>query len=429
MTDPSPPTSAQSLVVATAGHVDHGKSSLVKALTGHDTDTLQEEIARGLTINLGYAYTRCEPPDSEPVWLGFVDVPGHRDFINNMLAGVSAVEGALLVVAVDDGIMPQTREHLDILDLLGIEKAVVALTKIDRGSDERSAEVSGAIRELLATTALADAPIVPVSSLDGRGIDNVRAALLALRSGPAHANVAQQQRFRFLVDRSFSVKGVGTVVTGTAVAGTVAVGDSVRHSGSGEVCRIRGIRLHDQALTTIGAGQRAALNVTLTPGSVGRGDWLGDPARQQGVSRFDGSLRLLAAGTALKSGVHYHLYIGASHRLAHLRVLAADADNDSLLRVSCDSPLFVHHGDRFIIRDPADRHTIAGGEVLDCLVPARRGSSPEHIRFLQAQTSPAVTCLQSLLRIPPGVVDMDAFARNRNLTSAAVAALLDELAQ
>jgi len=425
MNDPSPPTSAHSLIVATAGHVDHGKSSLVKALTGRDTDTLQEEIARGLTINLGYAYSRCERPGRAPLWLGFVDVPGHRDFINNMLAGVAAVEAALLVVAADDGIMPQTREHLDILNLLGIDRAVVALSKIDRCPDTRTQTVSGEIRALLAETALTNAPIVPVSSHDGSGIEALREALMALSADRDDPAPGSEQYFRFLVDRSFTVRGAGTVVTGTAVAGHAAVGDSLTHSDSGESCRIRGIRLHDQTLQSIQAGQRAALNVTLAQDAVGRGDWLSDAPRHRPAPRFDASLRLLQREMAPQSGTQYHLYVGATHRLARLRLLSRD--DCPLVQVNCDEPVHVFHGDRFIVRDPADQFTLAGGRVLDRLVPARRRASPERLQALAAQTESPVNCLRQLLRVPPGLIDLARFAVNRNLTEAALARVVDEL--
>src|SRR3954463_14633784 len=243
------------MIVGTAGHIDHGKTALIHALTGVDTDRLKEEKARGISIDLGFAYL---PADDGSI-LGFVDVPGHEKFVRNMLAGATGIDFVLLVVAANDGVMPQTIEHLAILDLLGITRGLVALTKSDLVSTERRAEVSAAIAAALAPTALAGTEIVAVSAVTGEGVDALREKLF--EAARRHGADPPAGRFRLAVDRSFTLKGGGTVVTGTVLSGAVAVDDLVTISPSGLAARVRSIHAQNQASPRGLAGQRCALNL------------------------------------------------------------------------------------------------------------------------------------------------------------------------
>lgn len=417
-------TAARSLVIATAGHVDHGKTSLVKRLTGTDTDTLAEERERGVSINLGFAYSRRQHPALGELIFGFVDVPGHVNFINNMIAGVGAVHYGLLVVAADDGIMPQTREHLAILEQLGIRRGLVALSKIDRVDADREAEVTAQIQALLADTALSGAAIVPLSSRTGAGIEDLEAALLALVDQDDHED-ADGGRPRFLIDRSFSVKGIGTVVTGTLLAGELLTSSSLLHAGSGKPVRVRGLRLHDESLERGIPGQRLALQVDLPVDSFARGDWLLDSALLHPVHRFDAQVRLMADDTILRSGSRYHLYLNASHRTVSLRQL--DDGHPELLQIKCDTPLFVCHGDRFVLRDPADTATLGGGRVLDCFVPRRQRSSPARLSHLEALTHSSDQAALALLEQNALGLDLNYLAVNNNLSDAALDRLTGHL--
>ncbi|MGB1141838.1 MAG: selenocysteine-specific translation elongation factor, partial [Halioglobus sp.] len=262
------------MIIATAGHVDHGKTSLVRQLTGVETDTLAEEKARGLSINLGYAY--LPRPDDSP--LGFIDVPGHQRFINTMISGISGIDLGLLVVAADDGVMPQTVEHVDVLDILGIDRLTVAINKSDKVDTERLARVEEEVVDLLAARRWTDTDIFRVSSLDGHGVP-------ALKTYLCEQSYKQQARriaggFRLSIDRCFTARGAGLVVTGTASMGEVAVGDTLVLLPSGREVRVRGLRAHDQAVDTASAGQRVALNLSgrIDAADIERGDWLVDPA-------------------------------------------------------------------------------------------------------------------------------------------------------
>ncbi|MCA1939314.1 MAG: selenocysteine-specific translation elongation factor, partial [Dechloromonas sp.] len=252
------------MIVGTAGHIDHGKTTLVKALTGVDCDRLKEEKARGITVDLGYAYTST---------LGFIDVPGHEKLVHNMLAGATGIDFALLVIAADDGPMPQTREHLEIVELLGIRRGAVALTKIDTVATERVAAAKAEIEALLAGTAFAGAPVFPVAAVSGAGIGELREHLETVAAG--HARREAGGGFRLAVDRCFTLTGAGTVVTGTAFAGCVRVGDQLLLSPSGKPVRVRSLRAQDAPAESGQAGQRIALALAgVDKGEVERGQWL-----------------------------------------------------------------------------------------------------------------------------------------------------------
>jgi selenocysteine-specific elongation factor len=387
------------VIIATAGHVDHGKTSLVKALTGVDADRLPEEKQRGMTIDLGFAYAGG---------LGFVDVPGHERFVHNMLAGVSGVDLALLVVAADDGPMPQTHEHLAILRLLGVPRMAVALTKIDRVPTERLAEVTVEIAALLP-----GAPVFPLSSVTGFGIDALKAFLeaqaAALVPRKAHGNL------RLCVDRCFTVAGAGLVVTGTAMSGEVAIGAEVRALLAGSRARVRGLHAHNAPAQRGRAGQRLALNLAGIDGKapIARGDWIVVGAVPAPVRRFDA--RLHAIDASLKHWTAVHLHLGAADVMGRIALL----DDGGLVQLHLERPVGALRGDRFIVRDASARRTLGGGTVIDVFPPARGRAKPERLEWLAAmELEDDDAALQALLERSPAGVDMARFAANRNLPAA-----------
>ncbi len=369
------------MIVGTAGHIDHGKTALVRALTGVDTDRLKEEKARGITIELGYAYQALEHGDV----LGFIDVPGHERLIHTMLAGAAGIDFALLVVAADDGIMPQTREHLSILHLLGVGLGAVALTKIDRVESPRIAIVEQHVRALLAPTVLAEAPIFPVSAPSGTGIASLRAHLHTIaRERPARAVAGE---VRLAVDRSFSLKGTGTVVTGTLFSGCVEVGTDLMLSPRGLRVRLRGLHVQDRPATRGVAGQRCALNLAgIDKDAIQRGDWIVTPRLHHPVERFDARLRLTPdAPAALRHWSPVHIHLGAAHGMARVALLEGEQlqpGGNALVQLVLDRPLGALHGDPFIIRDGEARHTLGGGRVLDIFAPARKRKTPQRLHEL-----------------------------------------------
>lgn len=400
------------MIVATAGHVDHGKTSLVKVLTGVDTDRLPEEKKRGLTIDLGFAYRDA---------IGFVDVPGHERFVHNMLCGVSGIDLALLVVAADDGPMPQTREHLAIVDLMGVPRGVVALTKIDRVPPERVQAVAAEIAALLEATALAGSPIYPVSSVNGAGMDAIQSFLAG-----AARDIGERKaggNFRLSVDRCFTVAGAGLVVTGTAMAGEVAVGDEVRALLCGESARVRSIHAQNAASGRGRAGQRLALNLAGLEGKVAiqRGDWIVMGAVPPPVPRIDARLRNVTEHSfAHWTPVHVHL--GAADVTGRVAVLQGGSiapGESALVQLVLDRPIGALHGDRFIVRDQSARRTLGGGAVVDVYPPPRGRAKPDRLAWLSAmEPDDDAAVLQALLAQSPAGIDMARFAANRNLPAA-----------
>jgi selenocysteine-specific elongation factor len=373
------------MIVGTAGHIDHGKTTLTRALTGVDTDRLKEEKARGISIELGYAYL----PSEDGRVLGVIDVPGHEKFIRTMAAGVTGIDVALLVVAADDGIMPQTLEHLAILDLLGVRQGVVALTKTDRADSARIEQVEGEIGALLAATPFAGAPVFRTAATAPG--DPGTAALLAHLQGIDAALPARDEArlFRLGVDRVFTLSGQGTVVTGTALAGSVAVGDTVTLAPGGRLARVRAIHAQNRAAERGTAGQRLALNLAgVAKEDIERGSWVVDPRMAACSERIDAELTLLAdAGAALKSWTPLHVHLGAAHRTAHVVPL----DEDTLqpgrrgrVQIVFDEPLHAVPGDRFVIRNAGATQTIGGGLVLDPFGAPRRRRSPARLAWLDA---------------------------------------------
>ena len=387
------------MIVATAGHVDHGKTSLVKALTGVDADRLPEEKRRGMTIDLGFAYQGD---------IGFVDVPGHERFVHNMLAGVSGIDLALLVVAADDGPMPQTHEHLAILRLLGVPRIVVALTKIDRVPPERVAEVQASLATLLPA-----APLFLVSSVTGHGV----AALSQFLEEAARTLAPRKAKgnFRLSVDRCFIVAGAGLVVTGTAMSGEIKVGDDVRSLIAGTGARVRGIHAHSAPAQCGRAGQRLALNLAGFEGKapIVRGDWIVAGPAPDPVRRFDA--RLHGIDPSLKHWSAVHLHLGAADVLGRVAFL----DGNGLVQLHLDRPVGTVCGDRFIVRDASARRTLGGGMVIDVFPPARGRGKPERLAWLAAmEIEDHDAALAALLERSPTGVDLARFAANRNLPAA-----------
>ncbi|MDP6652360.1 MAG: selenocysteine-specific translation elongation factor [Gammaproteobacteria bacterium] len=420
--------SEKSLIVATAGHVDHGKTALIRHITGTDTDTLSEEKARGFSINLGYAYyhfSNSVNGQSFNNTIGFVDVPGHSDFINNMLAGVGTVDYALLVVAADDGIMPQTREHLAILDLLGISSGVVALSKVDKCDESRIQFVSKEITALLASTSLRDAPIFQISNISGQGIEELTCHLQnVINSRDGTKLHSPDHNARLLIDRSFTVKGIGTVITGSVRAGNIKVGDSVLHTGSGQETKIRGLRQDNKDIERVDSGQRTAANIGINVDAIKRGDWLIQPELYMPIQRFDACIKLIEPEFTLLNSAQYHLHLGAAHHIVTVRCIDEQAQ---LFQVASHEPMIANFGDRFILRDPASQHTIGGGNVLDIFVPRRKRTSETRIKVLYALNNKSLEALSALLQLSPQGIDLDQFVVCRNISQCALQELLDSL--
>ena len=417
------------MLIATAGHVDHGKTVLVKALTGVDTDRLPEEKARGLSIDLGFAYhTR---PDGAV--LGFVDVPGHERFIRNMLAGVAAIDHALLIVAADDGPMPQTREHLAILDLLGVNGGAVVVTKIDLVDDPQAAAVAGRVEKLVEGTGLEGAPVFPVSAVSGEGMKALREHLTELAAERRTARIRTGARFRLAVDRCFTVRGAGVVVTGAVFSGEVAVGDRLVLAPAGIGVRVRRIHAQSRPAARGTLGERCAINLAgaeLGRTDVRRGDWLtGEPA--PAVShRFDAELRVLASEERpLAHWTPVHVHAGAASltgRVAVLEGRTVAPGSHGLVQVVVDQPFVGVRGDRFILRDQSARRTLAGGAVLDPAGAVRGRARPERIAALRAVAArDPDRALAALLATSVNGVDLDHFADAWNLRPVEAEALYE----
>jgi selenocysteine-specific elongation factor len=391
-------SAARHFILATAGHVDHGKSALIKALTGTDPDRLPEEQLRGITIDLGFAHLelpdRANPLSS--VVLGIVDVPGHEDFVKNMVAGVGSIDLALLVVAADDGWMPQTEEHLQILTYLGVSRAVVALTKIDLIQDESSAVAE--ISERLRDTPFAGAPIVPTSVVSGRGLDDLKAALeRALAGVSPQADIGKP---RLSVDRVFKLQGIGTVVTGTLNGGTLRRGQTVVIQPSGKTARIRNIQSHGRDVEASGPGSRTALNLSLDAvEDIHRGDVItlndfGGPSSVLDV-RIEISPR---ATHTVKDGVRVHAHHGSGNvaaRVAFHERRTLTAGEHAIAQLRLEAPAFVFASDHFIIRDWAERNTLGGAITLDPDGNRKLFRRESRVQFLNARDrSPSdVSCL------------------------------------
>jgi selenocysteine-specific elongation factor len=392
-----------SYVVGTAGHIDHGKSTLIRALTGIDPDRLAEEKRRGMTIDLGFAYLTL--PSGRLV--GVVDVPGHARFIRNMLAGVHGLDAVLLVVAADEGVMPQTREHLEIVDLLEIGRGLVALTKVDLVEPDWLELVTAEVRETLAGTSLREAGIVPVSGVTGAGLDELRARLDGLLDGtPAREDVG---RPRLPVDRVFTISGFGTVVTGTLVDGRLGTGEELELQPSGRRVRVRGLEQHGRRVEVAEPGSRAAANLGgVEKTEVERGEVLARPGSLAATNRIDASVRVLAdAPRSLRHGAELLLHSGTAEVSCRAIVLGGDEirpGGRGWIQLYLRQPLAAAAGDRFVLRQPSPAATIAGGVFAD-VAPRRHHRFDEQVTESLARRAAGDVLQEELGKYPRGITE------------------------
>jgi selenocysteine-specific elongation factor len=411
------------MIVGTAGHIDHGKTALVKALTGVDADRLKEEKARGITIDLGYAYSDL----GDGRQLGFVDVPGHERFVHNMLAGATGIDAALMVVSAAEGIKPQTVEHLQIVDLLGLDRGIVALTKADLANDDQLLERMAEIETLLASTSLEGAEIVPVSSITGQGIVELKAKLLTL--GESRRGVTGFARLA--VDRCFVLAGAGVVVTGTVHAGQISVDDHVLLTPSGLEARVRSLHAQNRAAERGHAGERCALNLSgprLSKEAVRRGDWVVSPELHSPTDRPDVRLKLLASEEQpLKHWAPVHVHLGSAHAMGRVALLEADKLEPGatmLAQLVLEEKVGALAGDRIVLRDPSASRTIAGATVIDPFGLPRNRRTPRRLAELTALGEGDLEVLPKFLRLEAGFVELARFGLARNLRPAEVDELL-----
>ena len=400
------------MIIATAGHVDHGKTTLLQAITGVNADRLPEEKKRGMTIDLGYAYW----PQPDGRVLGFIDVPGHEKFLSNMLAGVGGIDHALLVVACDDGVMAQTREHLAILQLTGNPQLTVALTKADRVDDARRDEVREQVQGVLREYGFADAPLFVTVATEGRGIDALRDHLQQLPSRQR----ASHHRFRLAIDRAFTVKGAGLVVTGTALSGEVNVGDTLWLTGVNKPMRVRGLHAQNQPVEHAHAGQRIALNIAgdAEKDRLNRGDWLLSAAPPEPSERVIVSLHSF---TPLTQWQPLHIHHAASHITGRVSLL-----ENNLAELVLDSPLWLADNDRLVLRDISARETLAGARVVT-LDPPRRGKRKrEYLQWLAALEQADDDKAALLTHLERGAVNLSDFAWARQLSGEGLGELTQE---
>lgn len=403
------------MIVGTAGHIDHGKTTLVRALTGVDTDRLKEEKARGISIELGYAYLPLE----NGLTLGFVDVPGHERLVHTMAAGASGIDFGLLVVAADDGVMPQTLEHLAILSLLGVRQGAVALSKIDRADAARRQQVRQEIAAAVGDSFLAGAPVFEVNAT-GENTVGVAALLQHLRN--AAASSAQRSAtglFRLAVDRAFTLPGHGTVVTGTVHSGSVRVGapESLRLMPQGIELRVRSLHAQNKASETGHAGQRCALNLAgVAKEQIPRGAWVADARCFVPSRHVDVSMQWLTDVEApLRAWQPLHVHLGAGHYVAHAVPLQADRvapGQTARVQLVFDEPVCSMCGDRFIVRNAQANRTVGGGQVLDPNAPDRKRRSPQRQAWLDALSAWLQGAeLDVLLRQAPAGLDAASLTR------------------
>jgi selenocysteine-specific elongation factor len=369
---------ASGVVVGTAGHIDHGKTSLVRALTGIDTDRLAEEKRRGISIDLGFAHTVL--PDGRHI--SFIDVPGHERFIKNMLAGAAGIKAVLLVVAADEGVKPQTREHFDICRLLGIERGLVVLTKIDLARPEQIAAAISAARTLCSGSFLDGGPMLPVSAATGEGLPELKLELSKLAARAAPAN--DEGLPRLPLDRSFALKGFGTVVTGTLWSGRLRTGDTVEIHPTGKTARIRGLQVHGHSVESADAGQRTAVNLAgIDHTEIRRGFVLTRPGTFEMSTILDVRVDWLDDAEIPSRRTQFLFHSGTAEYTGDLKTLCRDANSRSTFaRIWLSEPVIAAPGDRFVLRSPSPARTVAGGVIVDAF-PRKRLSRAKTLSRLQ----------------------------------------------
>ncbi len=413
------------MIIGTAGHIDHGKTTLVRALTGVDTDRLPEEKKRGISIELGYAF--LDSPNGDRI--GFIDVPGHERLVHTMLAGATGIDHALLLVAADDGVMPQTREHLAVLSLLGIESATVVLTKIDRCDRARLDEVSDAIGELIEASPLAGSPVVPICAHDGRGLEALRTRLFDLQASWRRADQAGRG-FRLAIDRVFTVEGTGTVVTGTLHSASVVVGDELALAPADgparSLIRVRSLHAQNRQVERAHAGERCALGLAgVSKDEIRRGQWLVAPTLALSTQRIDTRLRLWSAETqALRAGSIVHVHLGAGSTQGSVAMLDPGEHlapgKSARMQIILHKPIAAWHGDRVVLRDASASRTLAGGTVLDPFAPSRYRRTPQRLAELDALEHATPTeRREALLAAAPFGIDLARFHAAQGLVDRA----------
>jgi selenocysteine-specific elongation factor len=416
-------------IIGTAGHIDHGKTSLIKALTGQDTDRLKEEKERGISIDLGFAH--LDLPDGTQA--GVVDVPGHERFIKNMLAGAHGIDLVLFTVAADDGVMPQTEEHLDIVHLLGVRMAIFAITKADLVSTERIQDVEEEIKILTLGTVLEDAPVIPVSSVTRQGLPELKDLIYRkLKSGD---KPVPSGYFRLPVDRAFVMQGHGVVVTGTALSGEVKTGDHVRSMPGGELFRVRSVQVHGHSVDTGGWGQRVALNLSGPErASIERGDVICHEKLTLTSDRFDAFLEVRPAATkGIKNHQRIRVHLGTAERLAKIILLGADdkigPKESTYCQLTLSEPLLALRNDHFIVRDETARKTLAGGVVIHPWARKHKRREPELKNRLESLHSGDMTRLIESFLDESGdfALPLEAIHQFLNLREDEVRAHLDQI--
>ena len=390
-----------SFVVGTAGHIDHGKSTLVTALTGIDPDRLAEEKRRGMTIDLGFAHMTL-PGGRE---IGIVDVPGHARFMRNMLAGAHGLDAVLLVVAADEGVMPQTREHLEILDLLEVRRALVVLTKVDLVEKDWLELVKAEVAKILEGTTLEGSEIIAVSAVSGDGLPDLVAALDALLAKAESR--ADSGRPRLPIDRVFTMSGFGTVVTGTLVDGTIAIGEEMQVVPAGRLVRIRGLQRHNEKVESVGPGNRVAANVSgVEKSELVRGDVLARPGALEPTRRVDARLRVLAsASQPVRHGAELLLHAGTAEVGCRVIVLEGDAiapGAQDWVQLYLDRPIAASAGDRFVLRVPSPAMTVAGGSFVD-VAPRKHPRHDSAVRESLVRRAAGSVMQEELRKYPRGV--------------------------
>ncbi|HSB62321.1 MAG TPA: selenocysteine-specific translation elongation factor, partial [Vicinamibacteria bacterium] len=404
---------SRSLIVGTAGHIDHGKSALVRALTGTDPDRLKEEKERGITIDLGFAHLEL----GEGLVASFVDVPGHERFVRNMLAGAHGIDAVVLVVAADESVMPQTREHFHICRLLGIPRGLVALTKCDLADADSQALAELEARELVAGSFLEGRPVLRVSALTGLGLDALRDALraLAVEAPPRPSGGL----LRLPVDRAFTMRGFGTVVTGTLVSGALDLGEEVEVLPAGRRARVRGLQVHGSSVDRAEAGTRTAVNLAgLDVSDLVRGDVLARPETLRPTAMLDVELALLRGERALVDGARVRVHLASAEVLARVRLLGErrlEPGRAGFAQLRLERPAVAGRGDRVVLRAYSPATTIGGALVLDPLPPKRRASDRPRLERLREAREPAAAAAALVAEAGPAGLDAPALVSRLGL--------------
>ena len=411
--------SPDGLVIGTAGHIDHGKTSLIRALTGMDTDRLAEEKRRGISIDLGFAHLRLE----NGCRVSFIDVPGHERFIKNMLAGVAGIQAVLLIVAADEGIKPQTREHFDICRLLGIPRGIIVLTKTDAATPEQIAAARAGAVALCAGSFLQNAPLIAVSAATGEGLADLKLAISVLAQRAARAT--DSGLVRLPIDRSFALKGFGTIVTGTLWSGALRVGDTVMIHPIGREARIRGLQLHGAPVDTARAGQRAAVNLSGVDSSdIRRGCVLTGREGLAPTDCVDVALDWLSGFDGPEARGEFLFHAGTAETTAALKLLSSSNDHaGQFARVRLSERVIALPGDRFVLRRPSPARTVAGGTIIDPFPPARRNRAATLNRLRSLSNADPARRIALLVEEKPAGCRLPELVRHTGLPAQTVLSL------